>query len=341
MRDWIYERDFAEMAEEDLPWERLRGKCILYTGATGFLGRYVVRTLCGLSRKKNLGLKLLLFRRGGRRRDGLWEDPLPFPEVRWLEGEITRNFLPEEVRLDIIIHSASPANARAIAADPMGVVETNLMATHTLLERAVETRAVFLYVSSGAVYPRREGLVPEEAFSPTQEGGGGESFYGRCKAAGELLCETYRRGARLDCRVVRPFSIYGPGERLDSGRCFPDFLRRTLQGEPIEVRGPGTQMRSYCYLSDFTTGLLTVLLKGESAVYNLGNEDNACSIRALAEEISKWAGLPVLPPALPLGRAGENDIYLPDTTKLRALGWRPRVGLDECIRRTLYAYRNS
>ena len=323
-------QDFERISACALPWDHLKGKRIFITGATGFICGYLARALCWLNSQLSLGLSLGLFHRAGTA--PTFSDPC----ILWVEGTMTENFIPDDIHPDIIIHAASPANHRAICADPVGVMDCNILATRYLLERVCRDRSTFVFFSSGEVYQHvSEKIVERSARNLVQSGV--RSFYGNSKLAGGLLCERYMEEYGVDCRILRPFSVFGPGEPLMSGRCFTDFMCQAMEGHRIQVNGPGTQIRSYCYLSDFISGLLYVLLSGERAVYNIGNEENTCSIMELARQMAQLFGdTDVIGP---LSADIQADCFVPDTTKLRSLGWWPRINLQDCIKRCIDSYR--
>ncbi len=330
MNQNVLYQDFEQIAACAVPWKHLENKRILITGATGFIGGYLAKALCWLDSQLSLGLDVELFRRTGT------EAVFSAPCVHWTEGTLSENFIPEDFHPDIMIHAASPANQRAICADPVGIVDCSILATQYLLERARKDHSMLVFFSSGEVYRRRSGRIPEEGARDLAQSGV-SSLYGNSKLAGELLCARYKEEYGVDCRILRPFSIFGPGESLTSGRYFTDFIRQVKETHKIQVNGPGTQIRSHCYLSDFISGLLYVLLRGESTVYNMGNEDNTCSILELAEQIAKLSGnADVIGPLSP---EIQTDSFVPDTTKLRQLGWRPQINLQDCIKRCLDSYQ--
>jgi len=324
------DQDARLLLQLPLPWEELKNKRIFITGGTGFIGSGLVKTFCQINNLLPLNMTIGLLYRGVA-------CPTPIaPCVRWIQGDISQDFIPERFMPDIIIHAASPANQRSILVDPAGVVNCNILAVRYLLESAQKSNAVMLFFSSGEVYQRQQGRITEvsaEALAKNSL----LSLYGCSKLTGELLCEQYRRRYGIDCRILRPFSVFGPGEALTSGRCFTDFLRQALETHAIQVSSPGTQIRSYCYISDFVSGLLYVLLKGANATYNIGNEDNTCTILELARQIALLNGNTTVEG--PFGLAAGTDSFVPDTTKLRQLGWQPQINLQTCIKRCLDSYQ--
>jgi len=328
------ERDFEEIASQTLPWGALCGKRILCTGATGFIGRYFASFLCWLNRRLGLGMDLWLLRRP--------ETPETIPGATWITGQITDAFIPLGQHFHIIIHMASPARARAYSADPAGVVNANILATRYLLEYAKQNQSVFLFFSSGEVNPDQNSFIPEALPSLLAGAASGLTIYSACKLAGELLCEAYHNIYGTDCRIIRPFNVRGPGEPLDSDRTFPNFIREIVHTGEITVRGNGLPVRDSCYLSDLVSGVLYVLLKGQgtgySLVHHIGNEESACTILEAARKMAKIYGHGTVNGPLSKSGTAGRDFFVPDTTRLRSLGWRPRVDLDECIRRCLEGY---
>lgn len=332
----ILQKDFQEIFASDLPWYQLKNKRIFCTGGTGFLFRYFIQFLCWLNQQMELGISLELY----CRKSSVKIAPVDLcgTSVHWLEGNITQ-ISDEMSHPDIIIHAASPANQQSWKNTPrVQLVETNILATKTFLEKACETHATVLYVSSSEVYPNSTQKIIETQIDAQSVP---RSFYGACKLAGESLCDQYRQEYGLFCPVIRPVSIYGPGESLDSGRHFTQFLKQTLQGEPVTLTGTGMQQRSYCYLSDFVKGVLYVLLCGDNTAYNIGNEQNACSIFQMAQLISRMgANQGVIAPNHNAS-ASCMDTYILDTNKLRTLGWKPTVNLEECVKRTMQSYQQG
>ncbi len=105
------------------------------------------------------------------------------------------------------------------------------------------------------------------------------------------------------------------------------------------MRGNGLPVRDSCYLSDLVSGVLYVLLKGQGAGYSLvhhiGNEESACTILEAARKMAKIYGHGTVNGPLSKSGTAGRDFFVPDTTRLRSVGGRPRVHLDQSTRRCL------
>ncbi len=327
--------EYKEIISTINPCAYLCGKRILCTGGTGFLFRYFLEFLFWLNRQYHLEMSFLVTCRKSSIK--IPDDKTYGSDVTWLECDLANIVLDPQSHVDIIIHAASPANKNELLkTDTYGVIHPNVIATQHLLEIAKLARAQFLYISSGEVYPKMLEPIAEDAVLKSHLG---RNYYGTCKRMGELICEHYITACSLNVQIVRPFSIFGPGESRNSGRYFVEFISRVASHQPIELQSDGSQIRSHCYVSDFVTALLHILLYGESTAYNVGNDDSILSIKACAERInSLGAGLGVICHKPTDGNLLE-DCYIPDTTKLRMLGWHPVVGIDDCIIRLLRSYK--
>jgi len=165
---------------------------------------------------------------------------------------------------------------------------------------------------------------------------GPRACYDESKRFGEALTMTFVRAHDLNARIIRIFNTYGPNSDPEDGRIVPNFITQALANKPITVYGDGSQTRSLCYVEDLVEGMVRVMftagLQGE--VINLGNPEEhtvleyAHLIRRLCRSNSPIEFKP-LPQDDPTRRC-------PDITKARTrLGWEPRVGLEEGLRRTI------
>ena len=139
--------------------------------------------------------------------------------------------------------------------------------------------------------------------------------------------------------IVRPGHIYGPTMTEQDSRAASAFLRNAVQGEPILMKSAGLQKRSYCYVFDCATAMLTVLLKGIAGeAYNISNRDAIVTIRQFAEILAEEAGTEVIfEKATDKEAAGYNPMTCSalDAEKLEALGWTGQYPVREGIGDTL------
>src|SRR5690606_6760610 len=110
----------------------------------------------------------------------------------------------------------------------------------------------------------------------------------------ETLCQAYFQLYRTPVKVIRPFNVYGPGQRLDDARIIPDLMTAAVHRKPLVLFSDGRATRSFCYVRDAIAGILYVLLSdADGEPFNVGN-DEEISIRDLAARMIEVAGPPDL-----------------------------------------------
>ena len=159
------------------------------------------------------------------------------------------------------------------------------------------------------------------------------------------MCVAWAHQYGVPAKIVRPFHTYGPGMRLDDGRVFADFVADVVNHRNIVMASDGSARRAFCYLAEAVAGFFTVLFKGAVAqAYNVGNDRGELSILELARLL---AGLhPGSPLEVVLDEAAKSPDYLkskitrncPDISKIRQLGWEPKVSASEGFQRTIQYY---
>lgn len=327
----------------------LEGKTLLVAGGAGFLPSYVVDAVarandrlldrpCRVLSLDNLvtGTRSRLAHLEGRE------------DVVFLERDVTAPLDLDEP-VDVVLHGASIASPVWYRKHPLETIDVNVTGTRRLLDLAREHEVEsFLYLSSSEVYgdPPSDRIPTGEDYWGHVSSTGPRAPYDESKRLAETLCMTYFRLFGTPVKIVRPFNVYGPRLRLDDGRVVPDFVSDALAGRPIAVLSDGRATRSFCYIADFCSALLLLLVQGRAGeAYNVGNDEEV-TIRDAAETL---AGLPGVGVAVRFA-ASEDPDYLtdnpsrrcPDLAKTRAaIAWRPRVTLGEGLRRTLASYREA
>jgi UDP-glucose 4-epimerase len=216
---------------------------------------------------------------------------------------------------------------------PRKDLEQNTVATFNVLEamrmNGIKTIA---FSSTGSVYGETEVIpTPEDAPFPIQT-----SLYGASKLAGEGLIAAYAEGFGMRGYIFRFVSILG--ERYTHGHVF-DFVQ-ALAKDPstLHILGNGLQRKSYLHIADCVDAMLTAIARADAKVnvFNLGT-DEYCQVKDSAGWIADRLGLK---PRLTFGGGdrgwiGDVPFILLDTRRIRALGWRPKLGIRESIERTV------
>lgn len=326
----------------------LAGSTVLLTGAGGFLGSYLLDVLLALGRESGRPCRVIAvdnFQVGLPDRVAHLENE---PRVEFLTHDVTQP-LSLDGGVDWIVHAASIASPTFYRRLPLETIDVNVNGTWRMLELARAGVRGMLSISSSEVYgdPVPEAIPTPETYMGNVSSIGPRACYDESKRLGETLCTTYFRRFGTPVKIVRPFNVYGPGQRLDDMRIIPDLMSAALVRRPIVLHSDGRPTRSFCYLRDAAVAILLVLVSdADGEVFNVGN-DEEISIRELAELMARLAG----PPSLPVEfRTSTDPDYLadnpqrrcPDLTKLRTrLGWRPEVGLADGLDRTLRSYRET
>jgi dTDP-glucose 4,6-dehydratase len=145
---------------------------------------------------------------------------------------------------------------------------------------------------------------------------------------------AYLRTHGVNTGIVRIFNTYGPAMRLDDGRVLPNFMGQALRGEPLTVYGDGSQTRSFCYVDDLVEGIVRLLGTDFHEPVNLGNPAEV-TIREFAREILALSGSKSPIEYRPLPQ-DDPKLRQPDIGRARELlGWEPKVGRHEGLKRTL------
>jgi nucleoside-diphosphate-sugar epimerase len=209
----------------------------------------------------------------------------------------------------------------------------NVNGTQRLLEsvRTCPTLHRFIYASTSSVYGRfasGDETLPTRPVSP----------YGVTKLAAENLCRAYAEECGLPLVVLRYFSVYGPRQRPDMG--YHKFVAALLAGAPISVFGDGRQVRGNTYVSDCVEATVAAIQATTGETYNVGGGEAVSLgdvIRQLEVLTDRKADLHRLP-----ARPGDQRHTFADTSRItRHLGWKPRVSLEEGLKRQVEWQRQA
>jgi nucleoside-diphosphate-sugar epimerase len=305
----------------------LRGARIFVTGGTGFFGHWLLESLLHADRQLDADISATVLTRNAT----AFREKSPHiagnSAITLLEGDIKNFAFPAEAHTHII-HAATDT----VAANGPALAATIVDGTRRVLEFAQATGAQrLLYTSSGAVYGRGitdvGGIAETHPCAPVAA-----DSYDHAKRVAEQLCID----APIEVVIARCFAFVGPHLPLDRHFAIGNFIRDALAGKPIHIKGDGTPLRSFLYMSDLAIWLWTMLAAAPAnRAYNVGS-DESVSIAELARLTAA-----TLNPALAIQIDGTATpgtspaTYVPDITRAQAeLGLRVTVPLAEAIRRT-------
>ncbi|WP_051866504.1 UDP-glucuronic acid decarboxylase family protein [Streptomyces griseus] len=237
-------------------------------------------------------------------------------------------------RVDAVVHLASPASPSDYHRHPLPTLAAGSRGTENMLKLAAHHSARFVLASTSAVYGDATGHPQDEEHWGHVNPIGPRSVHDETKRFAETLTTAYRRDERVDTGIVRIFNTYGPRMRPYDGRVVPSFVRQALTGEPLTVFGDGSQTRSFCYVDDLIAGLPAMIDSPAPGPFNLGDPSER-TVRELAELVLLLTGSTSEMRFLPL--PGDDPVRrCPVVSRAReALGWQPRVPLEEGLRRTI------
>lgn len=350
----VFTQDMRQISALPL-MEELRGRTVAVTGATGLIGQTIVSALLRCSETDAAGEKkepvqviaCVRNEEKARRIFGSADHGnLQFLVSDILELPVEK--LPQKV--DYVIHAASQTSSRAFIDQPVETIFTAVEGTKRALEfaRNNEVRC-FVYLSTMEVYgtPADDEKI-DEKHGTNLDTMQPRSCYPESKRLCEILCASWQKEYGLPVRVLRLTQTFGPGVRYDDGRVFAEFARCAMENRDIVLKTAGLTCRSYLYTADAAAAILTVMLRGKDGeAYNAANEATYCSIRQMAELVAKECaggriGVRIEAEEDPSKLGYAPTLYMNlDTSKLRALGWKPVYSLADTYRRMMAAMEKN
>ena len=309
---------------------------LLVTGGAGFIGSAFIRlALAGEGASGILNLDKLTYAGNLENLEAVAGDP----RYRFVRGDICDAALVgralDEFRPDAIVHFAAESHVDRAILSPEPVIETNLRGTFTLLEAAREHGiGRFLQVSTDEVYGSL--AAPLEA---------GEEFplrpsspYSATKAGADLLALSYFATYKLPVVVTRASNNYGPYQFPE--KLVPLTISNALEGRPLPVYGDGLQVRDWLYVDDHCRAVAALLESGrDGEIYNIGGNRSLANLDVVRQILSATGVSEELIEYV-TDRPGHARRYALSSQKtLAATGWRPEVGFEEGLSRTVAWYR--
>jgi len=299
---------------------------IYVAGHRGLVGAAVVRTL------RQRGYQNLLLR--------------THQELDLTDQGAVREFFGRQRPAAVIMAAARVGGIHANNTRPALFIRDNLLIQDNVIDAAHRSGvAKFVFLGSSCIYPKlapqpiKEDYLLTGPLEPTNE------WYAIAKIAGVKMCQAYRREFGFNAISLMPTNLYGPGDNFDlqNSHVLPALIRRfheaKLRGdETMSIWGTGTPRREFLHVDDLADAIIYLLTNyDDGAIVNIGwGED--ITIRDLAELVmaaSGFQGRLVFDSSKPDGTPRK----LLDTTRLTALGWRPKIPLEAGIESTYAWFR--
>jgi CDP-glucose 4,6-dehydratase len=313
------------------------GRSVFVTGGTGLLGSFLVPALV-----KRGAVVVALVRDGmptSRLVQEGWLQRVVSVTGSMTDADLVRRSL-SEYQVDTVFHLAAQTQVMVGQADPVGTLDANVRGTWTVLDAARQTKVREVIVASSDKAYGEPIHLPYREDHPLQ----GRFPYDVSKSCTDLLTQMYAHSFKLRAGVVRCGNLFGGGD-LNFLRLIPGVIQSTLENKNFIIRSDGKVVRDFLYVEDAVEAYLCLAEKlagddsliGEAFNFGLGIR---ITMLELAEKVLKMMGREDLRPDVRNTFTSELREQFLDATKAQTrLGWKPTVGLDEGLRRTIDWYR--
>jgi UDP-glucuronate decarboxylase len=305
---------------------------ILVTGGAGFIGSHLCEKLLNL---KHEVICVDNFYTGSIHNISNLSDFNAFEVIR---HDVT---FPLYLEVDGIFNLACPASPVQYQKNPVQTFKTNVHGAINMLGLAKRTGARFLQASTSEVYGDPEVSPQREDYWGHVNPIGIRSCYDEGKRAAETLTMDYQRQFNVDTRIARIFNTYGPNMSKDDGRVVSNFIVQALRNEPITVYGDGSQIRSFCFVSDLVEGLVKLFFKEKVfEPINLGNP-MPITMKQLALEVIQLTQSNSIISHLPLPKDDPRQREPSISKAEELLDWQPLVSRKLGLETTIAYFANK
>lgn len=340
---------WLSIASSEIPVEALRDSKVLVTGATGLIGVSLVRALLCVNRVRNLNLQVLALIRNKEKAEKIYKELLNREDLVLLLGDVTEKISARQ-KVDYIFHCASVTASKVMINNPVETLLTSIDGTKNVLNFARESSCKsVVYVSSMEMY----GSFAEANNNVTETELGYinplavRSNYPESKRLCENMCVAFWSEYGVPVKIARLSQTFGAGILSGENRVFAQFARSAIEGKDIVLHTRGLSEGNYCYTRDTIMGLFLILIKGENAeAYNVTNPETHTTIVDMARMVCQKFGngkIKVvfdIPESNKFGYAADTKMKL-NADKLKNLGWRPEIGLEEAYRRMIMGMKRE
>jgi len=232
---------------------------------------------------------------------------------------------------DIVVNFAAETHVDNSISRPQSFVRANVLGAASLLDAALKAgHRRFFQISTDEIYGSAEGhfFTEEDAFRPS-------SPYSASKAGAEMMAFAYERTYGMKATITRSSNNYGPRQHPE--KFMPRAITRLLSGKKVPVYGSGGNVRNWLHVSDNCEAIRLLLERGQEGVYNIASDTSMSNI-GLARQIARAMGKGEDALEFVEDRKGHDFRYAIDASKIRALGWKPKIAFADGLKGTVEWY---
>ena len=308
----------------------MKKKTFVVTGGTGFIGSHISELLV----KKNFNVKIY-----DDTSLGSLNNIKNFKKkIKFVKGDIRNKKLLNKTlkNTKAVIHLAYVNGTRHFYDIPIKILDIAVKGIMNVLEGCINNNIKELYLASTAEVFQTAHKIPTTEEEPLKIPDIYNPRYSY--ACGKILSEFmgihYGKKFFKKLIIFRPYNIYGP--RMGKDHVIPDFIQKLkmMKGKNFKIQGSGNEIRSFCHINDFVGAFDLLLSKGKHLnVYNIGTSEKI-KIKDLAYKMSKISKKKIIIIKTPLSK-GSTKIRVPDISKMKKLGFKPKLNLDKGLRKIL------
>ena len=338
-----YMDDVKRVADVSLPWRKLANNSLLVSGATGLIGSFLIDVIMEKNTVQGLNCTVYALARNEEKAKKRFSYCFDHELFQFIVYDINEPLIKSDIKkIGYVLHLASNTHPVAYSTDPIGTITTNIIGVKNMLDFCVEHNAErFAFASSNEIYGENRGDTEkfDEKYCGYIDCNTMRAGYPESKRCGEALCQAYIKQKNLDVVIPRFTRSYGPTLLKSDKKALSQFLYNAIAGEDIVLKSAGTQYYSYTYVADAVSGLLTVLLCGETGeAYNISDDASDIMLKDLAAIIARICGKNVvfeIPDAIEAAGYSQATKARLESAKLQKLGWKAQYDIKTGIEQTI------
>lgn len=310
---------------------------ILITGGAGFIGSHLTEYLLNNTENNIIIIDNLCSSNNNIIKNLKKE----YPTRIKIYYKNINSFSFDNLSVDQIYHLACPASPQFYQKNPLETITTCTNGIFNVLEFAKKCDCPILFTSTSEVYGEPLISPQYEKYRGNVNTTGIRSCYDEGKRIGETIFTEYNNIYNVNIKICRIFNTYGPYLNPNDGRVISNFINQAINNKDITIYGDGSQTRSFCYIDDLVSGLISLMNSNNyHKPINLGNPDEitilniAQNIIKLTNSNSKIVYKP-LPQDDPTNRCPNIELAN------NILNWKPKISLYEGLQKTIHYYTTN